>query len=65
MFLAKITALKKSATKGDKKKKKEVQDEINKLEADLEKKHAAELSNVNGVAGVPNNEDPTVSRVSL
>lgn len=41
----KIQALKKSATKGDKKRKKEVTEEITKLEAELEKKHAEELAN--------------------
>ncbi|XP_014247943.1 OTU domain-containing protein 6B [Cimex lectularius] len=41
---SKIQALKKTAVKGDKKKKKEVQDEILKLENDLDKKHNEELS---------------------
>lgn len=41
---AKIQALKKSASKGDKKKKKEVLEEIARLESDLDKKHADELS---------------------
>lgn len=40
---AKIQSLKKSATKGDKKKRKEVLEEIAKLEIDVEKKHADEL----------------------
>ena len=40
---AKIQALKKSASKGDKKKKKEINDEIAKLEADLEQKHKTEI----------------------
>lgn len=44
---AKITALKKSVTKGDKKKKKEVQDEIVQLEADLEKRHQEEEESFN------------------
>lgn len=39
---AKIQALKKSATKGDKKKKKEVQEEIAKLEADIDRRHKEE-----------------------
>uniref|UniRef100_A0A1B6CUT1 ubiquitinyl hydrolase 1 n=1 Tax=Clastoptera arizonana TaxID=38151 RepID=A0A1B6CUT1_9HEMI len=39
----KIQALKKSATKGDKKKKKEVSEEIAHLENELEKKHEDEL----------------------
>lgn len=46
-FTAKITALKKSVTKGDKKKKKEVQDEIAQLEADLEKRHKEEEEHFN------------------
>lgn len=40
---AKIQALKKTATKGDKKKKKDVAEEIAKLETEIETKHAAEL----------------------
>lgn len=39
---AKIQALKKSITKGDKKKKKEVTEEIVKLESELETRHEAE-----------------------
>jgi len=39
---AKIQALKKSVTKGDKKKKKEVQEEIALLESNLDKKHEEE-----------------------
>lgn len=41
---AKIQALKKSAGKGDKKKKKEVLEKIAQLESDLDKKHADELA---------------------
>jgi hypothetical protein len=41
--IAKIQALKKTATKGDKKKKKDVAEEIAKLETEIEAKHAAEL----------------------
>lgn len=41
---AKIQALKKTASKGDKKKKKEVLEEIARLESDLDKKHADELA---------------------
>ncbi|KAK2708719.1 deubiquitinase OTUD6B-like isoform X1 [Artemia franciscana] len=40
---ATVQALKKTATKGDKKKKKEVQDEIAKLEKELLEKHALEI----------------------
>lgn len=43
----KVTALKRSVTKGDKKKKKDVQDEIAKLEADLKLKHEKELADLN------------------
>lgn len=42
---AKIQALKKTAGKGDKKKKKEVQEEIVRLESDLDKQQAEELAN--------------------
>lgn len=41
---AKIQALKKSAGKGDKKKKKEVLEEITKLELELDEKHTNELA---------------------
>lgn len=41
---AKIQALKKTAGKGDKKKKKEVLEEIARLESDLDRKHADELA---------------------
>ncbi|VEN46868.1 unnamed protein product [Callosobruchus maculatus] len=40
---AKIQGLKKSVPKGDKKKKKDILDEIAKLEADLDEKHKLEL----------------------
>lgn len=40
---AKVQALKKSATKGDKKKKKEVAEEIAKLESEMETRHKSEL----------------------
>lgn len=43
---AKIQSLKKSASKGDKKKRKEVLEEISKLEIDIEKNHATELNNL-------------------
>ncbi|KAE8740065.1 hypothetical protein FOCC_FOCC014433 [Frankliniella occidentalis] len=43
---ARIQGLKKSATKGDKKKKKEVQEEIVNLEADLERRHKEEEDNL-------------------
>lgn len=42
----KIQALKKTAGKGDKKKKKEVLEEIARLEANLDQKHADELAQV-------------------
>lgn len=41
--IGKIQALKKSATKGDKKKKKEVQEEIARLESEMDKRHEEEL----------------------
>lgn len=43
---AKIQGMKKSVPKGDKKKKKEIADEIAKLEDDLEKRHSEELKTV-------------------
>lgn len=43
---AKVQALKKSASKGDKKKKKEVLEEIVRLENDLDKRHADEIARV-------------------
>jgi OTU domain-containing protein 6 len=42
VLTAKVQALKKTATKGDKKKKKEVADEIAKLESDMEARHLVE-----------------------
>lgn len=44
ILLAKIQALKKSASKGDKKKRKEVTEEITRLELELNKKHEHEIS---------------------
>ena len=44
---AKIQSLKKTATKGDKKKKKEVTEEIAKLEASLDEKHQREILELN------------------
>lgn len=38
-----MQALKKTATKGDKKKKKEVTEEIAKLESEMEARHQLEL----------------------
>ena len=43
MFQAKIQVLKKSASKGDKKKKKETTEEIARLELELNEKHDKEL----------------------
>jgi len=43
---AKIQALKKTASKGDKKKKKDINDEITKLESELTEKHKLELLEV-------------------
>lgn len=47
---AKIQALKKTAGKGDKKKKKEVLEEIAKLELDLDERHANELAQLDEAA---------------
>lgn len=41
---SKIQSLKKTASKGDKKKKKEVAEEIAKLEQELDEKHEKELA---------------------
>ncbi|BES89596.1 OTU-like cysteine protease [Nesidiocoris tenuis] len=61
-LLARIQALKKTATKGDKKKKKEVQEEISRLEAEMEKRHAAEIKCLNGTkSGDANSEDEAVA----
>ena len=48
MFIiqAKIQALKKTASKGDKKKKKEVAEETAKLEAELDQRHEQELADL-------------------
>ncbi|EFA04273.1 deubiquitinase OTUD6B [Tribolium castaneum] len=46
---AKIQSLKKSVTKGDKKKKKEVTEEIARLEQELETKHSSELGSLKPV----------------
>lgn len=43
---ATIQSLKKTITKGDKKKKKDVQDQIAKLEADLKQRHDAEIKDL-------------------
>ena len=52
VITAKIQALKKSATKGNTKKKKEVNDEITKLEAQMADKHTIELAQLQVVIGV-------------
>ena len=46
IFQGKIQALKKTASKGDKKKKKEVTEEIAKLESELDQRHAQELASL-------------------
>ncbi|CAH1962586.1 unnamed protein product [Acanthoscelides obtectus] len=47
---AKIQGLKKGVPKGDKKKKKDILDEIAKLEADLNEKHKLELSKIQSLS---------------
>ncbi|KAJ2754224.1 OTU protein [Coemansia pectinata] len=47
-LLAKVTALKKTVSKGDKRKKKEVAADIATLESELSERHAAELSQLTG-----------------
>jgi len=59
---AKIQALKKTATKGDKKKKKEVHEEIARLESEMDKRHSEELAE-NG--GSSNNANVTSVTDSL
>lgn len=54
---AKIQSLKKSASKGDKKKRKEVLEEIAKLEIDLDKKHAQELNELNNAKSAQTTAD--------
>lgn len=62
---ARIQSLKKSATKGDKKKRKEVLEEIAKLEIDVEKKHAEQLNELNNSKNnkeeVPEDQEPEVT----
>ncbi|KAG4077993.1 hypothetical protein HA402_002044 [Bradysia odoriphaga] len=72
---AKIQALKKSAGKGDKKRKKEVLEEIAKLELELDQRHANELTQLDQATKTievvlgetepsPDNEDDQSTRVS-
>lgn len=58
LIKGKIQALKKSATKGDKKKKKEVQEEIARLESEMDKRHDEELAEVNGTGNNANVSNP-------
>lgn len=44
---AKIQAIKKAVTKGDRKRKKESNEEISRLEAELKKRHEEEKQNMN------------------
>lgn len=59
-LLAKIQSLKKSICKGDKKRKKEITEEIVKMESDLDKRHDEEMTNFKltklSVTGLPDNE---------
>lgn len=57
---SKIQALKKTATKGDKKKKKEVQEEIVKLELDLSKKQEAELESLKSTTNAKHEENKLI-----
>lgn len=54
---AKIQSLKKSASKGDKKKRKEVLEEIAKLEIDLDRKQADELNELNNAKTIKETEN--------
>lgn len=49
---SKIQSLKKTASKGDKKKRKEVLDEIAKIELELTKRHSEELNDCNNVKNI-------------
>lgn len=51
--------MKKTAIKGDKKKKKEVQEEVLRLESEMDKRHEEEL------AGVANNANVSQSSMML
>ncbi|XP_063234009.1 deubiquitinase OTUD6B [Bacillus rossius redtenbacheri] len=61
----KIQALKKTVTKGDKKKKKEVSEEITRLETEIQSRHCQELSELNisshEAAGDPVELEPAVA----
>ena len=54
----KIQGLKKTASKGDKKKKKDVVDEIAKLETELNAKHEKELEEIKKAIAPPSNRFP-------
>jgi len=58
---AQIQALKKTASKGDKKKKKEVTETITQLEADLEARHKAELEQLDSEAQPISNGQDSVA----
>lgn len=60
LILAQIQILKKSICKGDKKKKKEITEEIGRLEESLEK-HQVEEVNIWRLANVTLNDKPTES----
>jgi hypothetical protein len=60
----KIQTLKKTATKGDKKKKKEVTDEIAKLETELNQKHDQELEDFEKTQKNEENPDSSNNAVS-
>ncbi len=62
---AKIQALKKSVSKGDKKKKKEVTEESAKLEADLDRKHQEEREQLEKDQGDVEEVIVKVSQTSL
>ena len=58
MFQAKIQVLKKSASKGDKKKKKETTEEIARLEFELNEKHDKELKELSDQTSIEKSETP-------
>lgn len=59
---SKIQALKKTAGKGDKKKKKEVLEEIARLEANLDQKHADELKQAENKVNNCSNAEPDANQ---
>ncbi|PIK43718.1 OTU domain-containing protein 6B [Apostichopus japonicus] len=62
---AKIQAIKKAVTKGDRKRKKESNEEISRLEAELKKRHEEEKQNMNMTDTVEEEVSNEMERVSV